>query len=65
MMTETITTTKIRNGHTVLAKTDRHGVSAKQFTNRTQAIAAAARLQAQGHTCEVVGHRPFYVALED
>ncbi len=53
------------NGKTVLAKKTKYGLSAVQYSNRTQAYARQDKLRAAGVACAVIHGfgRPFYVAI--
>ena len=52
-MTTSITTTKLRNGVTVLAKVDRYGINAVGYTNLKQANARQIKLSLEGINCSV------------
>ena len=52
-MTTSITTTKLRNGVTVLAKSDKFGINAVGYTNLKQANARQIKLTLEGIDCSV------------
>jgi hypothetical protein len=56
-------TTKLNNGCVVLAKLYKGDVYAVTYANITQAEKSAAKLQAQGVECKVIGNRPYFVHL--
>jgi hypothetical protein len=48
-----ITTTKLRNGVTVLAKVDKYGLNAVGYSNLKQASERQAKLSVQGIDCSI------------
>lgn len=59
-----MTTYKLNNGMTVLARSTRTGEEPMSFANMTQANKAAEKLRASGVQCWVRSlRRPFYVVL--
>lgn len=56
--------TKTISGRQVVAKMTKYGLSAVTYANRTQAERKAAELRKMnGWQAEVIGRRPFYVAV--
>jgi len=59
-----MTTYKLNNGLTVLAREIKGHIYAYTYSNRKQAVAKVATLQAQGVKCHIGGIRPIFIVID-